>query len=120
MGLWDYPDVVHELMDLGTVLSKLSSSKYDCADDVADDVRTVFNNCMTYNTEGSDFYSLGESYLLRFESMFEKLAMYGTSDRGSRVKSERGGAAGGEKLRGVKRRAGNTTIALEMRLHDKR
>ncbi|GMH83816.1 hypothetical protein TrVE_jg3523 [Triparma verrucosa] len=77
MGLWDYPDVISELMDLGTVLKKIRQGKYENVNDVRDDVRTVFNNCMTYNTEGSDFYTLGESYLLRFDSMFGKLAMYG-------------------------------------------
>ena len=46
MGLWDYPDVISELMDLGTVLKKLRTGKYENVEDCRDDVRTVFNNCM--------------------------------------------------------------------------
>ena len=46
MGLWDYPDVISELMDLGTVLKIIRQGKYDNVNDVRDDVRTVFNNCM--------------------------------------------------------------------------
>ena len=60
-------------MDLGTIKKKLDKNKYNDASEVAEDVRLVWKNCMTYNADGSDFYNLAESFSKRFEERFLKI-----------------------------------------------
>ncbi|GMI48710.1 hypothetical protein TrCOL_g11524 [Triparma columacea] len=74
LGLWDYPKVITNFMDLGTVRSNLSQNNYDTLEAAANDVRQVFKNCCKYNDEGTDFYQLGESFSIRFEEMYKRLS----------------------------------------------
>ncbi len=60
-------------MDLGTIKKKLKKGRYIDAFSVANDIRLVWTNCMTYNDDGSDFYRLAQSYSKRFEERFQKL-----------------------------------------------
>ena len=61
------------MMDLGTIRKKLKKGRYVDASSVAEDIRLVWTNCMTYNDDGSDFYRLAQSYSKRFEERFQKL-----------------------------------------------
>ena len=61
LGLVDYPTVIKHPMDLGTVKKKLKKKQYTTLYAVAEDVRLIWNNCMTYNADGSDFYKLAET-----------------------------------------------------------
>jgi len=69
----DYPQVIKHLMDLGTVKTKLQQKKYSTLYQVAEDVRLVWNNCMTYNADGSDFYKLAEQLQKRWDDQYTKL-----------------------------------------------
>jgi hypothetical protein len=40
-------------MDLSTVKSKLDKKVYNSVEDVMDDIQLIWNNCKTYNLEGS-------------------------------------------------------------------
>jgi hypothetical protein len=60
-------------MDLGTVKKKLSDKKYTTLYQVAEDVRLVWNNCMTYNADGSDFYKLAEQLQKKWDDKYTKL-----------------------------------------------
>ncbi len=41
-------------MDLGTIKRKIEQNKYLSVDEVASDVRQVWQNCMVYNRDGSE------------------------------------------------------------------
>lgn len=60
-------------MDLGTVKQKLAGKKYTTLYQVAESVRLVWNNCMTYNADGSDFYKLAEQLQKRWDDKYTKL-----------------------------------------------
>ena len=45
-------------MDLGTVKEKMDNRKYFSADEFADDVRTIFKNCYTYNPDTHDVVAM--------------------------------------------------------------
>ncbi|KAJ8663637.1 hypothetical protein O0I10_000885 [Lichtheimia ornata] len=45
----DYPDIVKNPMDLGTIQTKLHSDQYDSIDAFANDIQLMFNNCYLYN-----------------------------------------------------------------------
>jgi len=59
-------------MDLGTIKKKLESKQYSTLYQVADDVRLVWNNCMTYNADGSDFYLLAQSLSKKWQDKLAK------------------------------------------------
>jgi hypothetical protein len=73
LELWDYPQVVTKMMDLGTIQRKLDRSQYLTAAQCAADVRLVWSNCMTYNAEGSDFWLLAKMLSRRFEDRYRKI-----------------------------------------------
>ncbi len=61
MGLNDYPDIVKHPMDLGTIKANIENRKYNSADEIAEDIRLVWSNCMLYNRDGCEV-----SYVILF------------------------------------------------------
>lgn len=53
LGLNDYPDIVKQPMDLGTVAKKLQGSKYRTVEECLDDIQLIWDNCKTYNAFNS-------------------------------------------------------------------
>lgn len=49
LGLTDYPLIIKEPMDLGTISTKLENAEYASPKEFARDVKLVWQNCMTYN-----------------------------------------------------------------------
>lgn len=64
LGLVDYPDIVKQPMDLGTVKVNLEQGKYETAEDAAADIRLIWTNCMLYNSSGSEVFTLSISALV--------------------------------------------------------
>ncbi len=67
MGLHDYPLKVSRPMDLGTVKRLLQENSYRAAPEVAEDVRRVWSNCMSYNKKDSELYRAAQLLSDRFE-----------------------------------------------------
>jgi Bromodomain/Bromodomain extra-terminal - transcription regulation len=72
-GLLDYPKLIKNPMDLGTIKDKLKKKGYKTLRQVSDDVNLVWTNCMTYNQDGSDFYKLADSLHRKWDDKFSKL-----------------------------------------------
>lgn len=60
-------------MDLGTIKGKIEKKKYVTLYQVAEDVRLVWDNCKTYNQDGSDFYKLASNLQKKWEKDYMKL-----------------------------------------------
>ena len=73
LGLTDYPEIIRHMMDLGTIKRKLERNQYELPQHCARDIRLVWSNCMTYNSEGSDFWLLAKAYSKRFEDRYRKI-----------------------------------------------
>mmetsp|Transcript_22966 Transcript_22966/g.35470 ORF Transcript_22966/g.35470 Transcript_22966/m.35470 type:complete len:268 (-) Transcript_22966:283-1086(-) len=73
LGLFDYPQIIKKPMDLGTVKKKMAAKKYKTIHLCAQDVRLVWNNCMTYNADGSEFYVLAQELSKKWEDKYQKL-----------------------------------------------
>jgi len=73
LGLYDYPQIVKKPMDLSLVKKRVEAGHYKTVHEVADDVRLIWNNCMAYNADGSEFYVLAQGFAKRFEDKFAKL-----------------------------------------------
>mmetsp|Transcript_21645 Transcript_21645/g.34203 ORF Transcript_21645/g.34203 Transcript_21645/m.34203 type:complete len:347 (-) Transcript_21645:207-1247(-) len=55
-GLDDYPEIIKNPMDLGTVETRLSSGNYSNPNSFAADVKLVFSNTMHYNMDDSEYF----------------------------------------------------------------
>merc|ERR1711959_324902 len=49
LGIPDYPRIITNPMDFGTIETKLTSGAYEQVDEWIDDVRLVFGNAKTFN-----------------------------------------------------------------------
>ncbi|KAI0081351.1 Bromodomain-containing protein [Panus rudis PR-1116 ss-1] len=52
----DYYEVIKKPMDFGTMEHKLDTNQYATLDDFVKDAKLVFDNCRTYNAEGSLYH----------------------------------------------------------------
>lgn len=53
MNLADYPNIVKNPMDLGTVERNLKANKYKIVEEFLDHIQLVWDNCKLYNMAGS-------------------------------------------------------------------
>ncbi|OUS47764.1 associates with the basal transcription factor [Ostreococcus tauri] len=67
-GIPDYPQIVKNPMDLGTVKRKLDERKYVGPEDFCADMRLIFSNCALYNGSQSDAGIMGETVHQGFEA----------------------------------------------------
>jgi len=63
----DYPKIIRNPMDVGTIKKKLDEDKYENASQFESDVRQVVWNCFTFNPPGTPVYLMGR----RMEQLFE-------------------------------------------------
>ena len=74
LGLDDYPDIVKNPMDLGTIKRNLEKGDYyKNYQDVANDIRKVWLNCMAYNQDGSEIYHLADIFSRKFEEAYSSI-----------------------------------------------
>jgi len=73
LGLHDYHTIIKKPMDLGTVKEKMDNRKYFSADEFADDVRTIFKNCYTYNPDTHDVVAMARKLEEVFEGRFKNV-----------------------------------------------
>lgn len=60
-------------MDLGTIKKGIVDRKYKTLEEVDENVRLVWSNCMTYNQDGSDFYLLAQMLNKKWNDKLKKL-----------------------------------------------
>ncbi len=63
-----YFDYVKEPMDLSTAQNKINNNIYENADEFERDIRLIFQNCYTFNPEGTAVNMMGH----RLEAIFDK------------------------------------------------
>ena len=54
LRLTDYPELIKQPRDLGTIKKNIEEGKYKDPQSVAKDIRLVWSNCMVYNRDGSE------------------------------------------------------------------
>eukprot|EP00850_Spirogloea_muscicola_P000108 SM000001S04510 [mRNA] locus=s1:685470:687901:+ [translate_table: standard] len=71
LRLRDYNVVIKRPMDLGTIQQRMerlgSEGGYHTPQEIADDVRLVFSNAMTYNHEGTDVHVMARTLAKKFD-----------------------------------------------------
>lgn len=71
--LYDYPEIIKEPMDLGTIESNLDAGKYANPEAFANHVRLVWKNAMQYNRSDSDIFRTAQNFMKIFDKKFKKL-----------------------------------------------
>ncbi|KAK8813677.1 hypothetical protein WA556_000251 [Blastocystis sp. ATCC 50177/Nand II] len=89
MGLFDYPTVIKQPMDLGTIERKLSREMYTTPAEYIYDMRLVYRNCMTYNLETSLLYEQGRKFMTAFEQRVRDTHLFDFDFHVSPQKSEK-------------------------------
>ena len=77
LELFDYPQIIPHMMDLGTIQKRLIRGDHYSSSgghhQVAEDIRLIWKNCMTYNQPGSDYWLLAKLFATRFENRYRKI-----------------------------------------------
>ena len=73
LDLYDYPEIIQKMMDLGTIKRKLDRKQYNTAWECAQDIKLVWSNCMLYNSEGSELWMIAKSFNRKFEDKFRRI-----------------------------------------------
>mmetsp|Transcript_21403 Transcript_21403/g.34619 ORF Transcript_21403/g.34619 Transcript_21403/m.34619 type:complete len:368 (-) Transcript_21403:86-1189(-) len=87
LGLDDYPKIIKQPMDLGTVERKLTNGKYKDIDGFAKDMRLIWDNTMTYNVEGSDIHRDALSLSNMFNRKFKDIEEFERKQKESAAES---------------------------------
>jgi len=75
LRILDYHNIIKSPMDLGTIKQKLATSAYAKCKEFVADVELVFNNCITYNGEASDFGVLAKNMKEEFKKQCQLLSL---------------------------------------------
>jgi hypothetical protein len=70
LGLSDYFTVINKPMDLGTIKARLHAVAYQSHSAVAEDIRLVFQNAMTYNPQHNGVHVSARELLAFFEDQY--------------------------------------------------
>mmetsp|Transcript_19754 Transcript_19754/g.42000 ORF Transcript_19754/g.42000 Transcript_19754/m.42000 type:complete len:332 (-) Transcript_19754:391-1386(-) len=73
LKLDEYPKLIKQPMDLGTVQEKVSSSKYERLEDFANDIRLVWKNAFIFNTPDSMYFKAAKQLGEIFEKKMEEI-----------------------------------------------
>lgn len=73
MNLVDYPLIVKNPMDFGTISKKLDNGQYPTSKEFVDDMNLVFSNAKSYNQPGSEIYKTTEKVELDFKKQMAKI-----------------------------------------------
>mmetsp|Transcript_8402 Transcript_8402/g.8256 ORF Transcript_8402/g.8256 Transcript_8402/m.8256 type:complete len:356 (+) Transcript_8402:46-1113(+) len=77
LELFDYPQIIPRMIDLGTIKKRLIQGEHYSTSgghhQVAEDIRLIWKNCMTYNEPGSDYWLLAKLFATRFENRYRNI-----------------------------------------------
>ena len=72
LGLIDYPTIIKHPMDLGTCKNKLLNGEYKIFQEFIDDVNLIWENCRTYNLQGSQIVKKANALDKKIRQLIDK------------------------------------------------
>ena len=72
LGILDYPRIITQPMDLGTVKTKLQNDEYKLFQDFMSDINLIWKNCRTYNQNGSEIVKMANHCDKKMKQLIEK------------------------------------------------
>ncbi|MES1921007.1 hypothetical protein MHBO_002612 [Bonamia ostreae] len=86
LNLPDYPQIIKQPMDLGTIEKNLKQNVYKDSHEFSKDMRLIWKNAKTYNQEGSGIYVVAHQLEGLFEKRFANIHKSATKKRESTQK----------------------------------
>ena len=81
LGLDDYPHIIKNPIDLGTIGKKLKQGQYPTMQDVINDFMLIWDNCRTYNMMDSPIVAQAEAMELHMKNHCARLKIVGEFTR---------------------------------------
>ena len=72
LNLPEYPEIIKNPMDLGTIKEKLENDEYSDINQIVNDFDLIWENCFTFNKVGSDIYKSAQYCKKLFKKQMEK------------------------------------------------
>lgn len=72
LGILDYPTIITQPMDLGTVRTKLQNGEYKLFQDFMSDINLIWKNCRTYNQNGSEIVKMANHCDKKMKQLIDK------------------------------------------------
>ena len=72
LNLLDYPTIIKHPMDLGTCKNKLLNGEYKIFQEFIDDVNLIWENCRTYNLQGSQIVKKANALDKKIRQLIDK------------------------------------------------
>ena len=98
LGILDYPTIITQPMDLGTVKKKLENSEYKIFKDFMSDIILIWNNCKTYNQPGSEIVKMANHCEKKIKQLIDK-QFKNYQNKNTNKKSESNGLTFAQKIK---------------------
>ena len=72
LGILDYPTIITNPMDLGTVKKNLENGDYKLFQDFMNDINLIWKNCRTYNQPGSEIVKMANHCDKKIKQLIDK------------------------------------------------
>ena len=99
LGLPDYPKIIKRPMDLGTVKDNLLKGEYNTIREFMDDVTLIWQNCRTFNMQGSEIVKMANRLEKKFKVLLEKQFKGYQSKNVNKTKNDNSGLDNSEKTK---------------------
>ena len=97
LGLPDYPKIIKKPMDLGTVKDNLLKGEYNTIREFMEDITLIWQNCRTFNMQGSEIVKMANRLEKKFKILLEKQFKNYQSKNVNKTKNENSGLDNSEK-----------------------
>ena len=97
LGLPDYPKIIKKPMDLGTVKDNLLKGEYNTIREFMEDITLIWQNCRTFNMQGSEIVKMANRLEKKFKILLEKQFKNYQSKNLNKTKNDNSGLDNSEK-----------------------
>lgn len=81
LNLPEYPEIIKNPMDLGTIKEKLENDEYSDINEITNDFDLIWENCFTFNKVGSEIYKMAQYCKKLFKKQMEKYFKNGNNNQ---------------------------------------
>ena len=85
LNIPEYPEIIKNPMDLGTIKEKLENDDYKNINEIINDFDLIWENCFTFNKVGSEIYKMAQYCKKLFKKQMEKYFKVGNNNNNNLI-----------------------------------
>ena len=85
LNIPEYPEIIKNPMDLGTIKEKLENDNYSDINEIVNDFDLIWENCFTFNKVGSEIYKMAQYCKKLFKKQMEKYFKVGNNNNNNLI-----------------------------------